>query len=230
MLVDFVLRTAEQSAEDIVEPLISAGIDGVIFDNEDSALAEAISSSTLHGFPAHVYGEDGAYIMLISEDDIEMKSLSLSDWLKTLETTEGVAIASHPYDRSQGRPWGDRIYRLKGLSAVAATASNAARSRDQLARTAARKLGLSTVAGSFGDSSAVGHLATVIDTDGVSATDVINALKSKETLVCRLESADTPYTPPTEPSFERSSARGGERNRRDDQRGSGRGRRGPRRR
>ena len=73
MLVDFVLRTAEQSAEDIVEPLISAGIDGVIFDNEDSALAEAISSSTLHGFPAHVYGEDGAYIMLISEDDIEMK-------------------------------------------------------------------------------------------------------------------------------------------------------------
>ena len=207
VLVDFVLRTAEQSTEDIIQPLVNAGIGAVIFDGEDTALEAAINDSSLQGFAADVYARDGAYLMLLGTKRISHNSTELSDWLETLEDFDGIALASHPYDRSQGRPWGDRIYRLKGLSAVATTTHEATSSRDQLAQTAAKKLGARNIGGSFGNGAALGHIATVIDTNGNARSDMIEALNAKETLVCRLESADSPYTPIEEPARTQRSSR-----------------------
>ena len=230
VLIDFVLRTAEQSTQDIIQPLVNAGISAVVFDGDDTALEAAINDSSLHGFAADVYAKDGAYLMLLGEERTTQNSTELSDWLETLSEFEGTALASHPYDRAQGRPWGDRIYRLKGVSAVATTTHEAASSRDQLAQTAAKKLGARGIGGSFGNGAALGHIATVIDADGNSRSDIIDALNAKETLVCRLESADSPCTPVEEPARSQRSSRDSRDNQRGGRRDSGRQRRGPRRR
>ena len=230
VLVDFVLRSAEQSTQDIVQPLLDAGITAVVYDGEDSALEAAIESSTLTGFAADVYADDGAYLMLLGAEGSVQTGTDFSEVSEMLRQFEGAALASHPYDRTQGRPWGDRIYRLRGLSAVATTTQSAAHSRDKLAQTAAKKLDINSVAGSFGNGAAVGQIATVVDTDAPTRSALIEALNSKETLICRLESADTPYTPMQEPPRPQRSSRESRDDRRGGRRDSGRQRRGPRRR
>lgn len=225
------MRSAEESTQEIVAPLLSAGISGVVFDRSDEELASAIADVQLHAFPADVFSEDGALLFVLAETAPSFAGNELSDWLGAIDGLDCAAIANHPYDRSQGRPWGDRVYRLRGVSALATTTWEAAASRDKLAQTAAKKLGTNNLGGSFGNSEALGHIATLFEMNNTDLPGLIAAIRSKQSLVCRLESADTEYQPLVEPKPTPSGPRDNHRSRRGSQRDSGgRGRgRGPRR-
>ena len=227
MLVDFVLRTTEQTAEEIVNALVDAGIEGVVYDSSDSTLSTAVEKSALAGYAASVYREDGAALFALGSQPIDAASDDLEAWQNALTSFDGAVIASHPYDRTQGRPWGDRIYRLKGVTHVATTSGALERSRDKLAVAVANKKALGCVSGSMGDKSALGKIATFIDQDTDTLSGLLAALEEKRTLNCQLESAEQPYVPMEEPR-----ERPGFRSDRDRERGRDRGRqgRGPRRR
>ena len=118
LLKDFVLRTTEQTAEEIVNALVDAGIEGVVYDSSDSTLSTAVEE-VLAGYAASVYQEDGAALFALGSQPIDAAS-DLEAWQNV--EFDGAVIASHPYDRTQGRPWGDRIYR-QGCHHVATTSA-----------------------------------------------------------------------------------------------------------
>lgn len=229
LLIDFILRTPTQAPETVVESLASAGVDGVVYDMSDTALSEAINNSELTGYEANVYVDDGAVLFALTDTPSTIDSSALETWTDQVQAADALVIASHPYDRSQGRPWGDRVYRLAGLTHLVTNSPGNARSRDQLALTVAKKRDLGTISASMHHNDAIGSTATVLSVDGHQRADILEALKSNKTLGIRMESADTPYVEPVEPSPQRSShSRDGGR-RGNDRRGRGRDTRGQRR-
>ena len=235
MLIDFVLRTPDQTADELVQSLVEGGIEAVVFDGNDNALGSALTDSTITGFPASIYQDEAAILFALGTNQIDAASDDLESWQAAITDFDGAIIANHPYDRNQGRPWGDRIYRLKGLTHVATTSNAGERSRDKLAVSVATKRSLGCISGSMGDRNAVGKLATFVDEDSINLEGLLSALSDHRTLNCELEDANTPYVPREEPKerpgFRAESDRDGGRDR-----GRGRGRdrgrqgRGPRRR
>jgi hypothetical protein len=195
----------------------------------DTALSGAIENSTLTGYPASVFIDDGAALFALPKTPTAISGDDLDAWTSEATTSDALVIASHPYDRSQGRPWGDRIYRLAGLTHIVASSASAERSRDQLALTVAKKRNLGIVAASMSNTASRGLTATVLNVDGQQRSDVIEALKGHCTLSIRMESASTPYVEPIESTPQRASrprddGRGNDRREhgRNQRRGSGR--------
>ena len=203
MLIDFILRSADQAPEALIESLLSAGINGVVYDVNDTALSEAVISSDLTGYQASVFIDDGAALFALSESPAVMSGNDLETWSSQAKAAGAIVVASHPYDRSQGRPWGDRVYRIAGLTHVVATSTE--RSRDQLALTVAKKRNLGTIAASISNAEARGLAATVLKTEGQERADLIQALATNSTVCIRMESASSPYVEPIEPSPQRAS-------------------------
>ncbi len=194
----------------------------------DAPLSEAINNSELSGYPASVYVDDGAVLFALADTPSALSNDTLETWTSDAKAAEALVIASHPYDRSQGRPWGDRVYRLDGITHVVTNSPANERSRDQLALTVAKKRNLGTISASLNHHEGIGTTATVLKVDSPQRGDVIEALKSNKTLGIRMESADTPYVEPVEPSPQRSS-RPRDGGRGNDRRGRGRDNRGHRR-
>lgn len=205
MLIDFILRSSDQAPEALIESLSSSGINGVVYDMNDTALSGAIENSTLTGYPASVYTDDGAALFALSDTPASLSGDDLETWSSEAKAAGALVIASHPYDRSQGRPWGDRVYRLAGLTHVVTTSASTEHSRDQLALTVVKKRNLGTVAASMGNAASKGLTATVLKIDGQARANVIEALKGHCTLSIRMESASTPYVEPIESTPQRAS-------------------------
>lgn len=205
----------------VIESLSSAGVDGVFYDMNDTALSEAINNSDLAGYEANVFVDDGAVLFALTETPSTIDNNTLETWSDQAQSADALVIASHPYDRSQGRPWGDRVYRLAGLTHVVTSSPSNESSRDQLALTVAKKRNLGTVSASMNNHEAIGTIATVLNVDGQQRSVVLDALKDNLMLGIRMESADTPYVEPEEPSPQRNS-RPRDNGRSSDHRGRGR--------
>lgn len=146
---------------------------------------------------------------------------------------DGVLVASHPYLREGGGAMGDKIYFLKGLSAVQTRVGRGELSWDAMADRAADKKRLTRVGSSSGAMKHIGAAATAVPGEVGDQAALVDALRSGPTLVVEFDDPAAPRDrrpPRREPRGdrdERGPRRGrGERRGRDDRGGRrGRGRR-----
>ncbi|MGB0646715.1 MAG: hypothetical protein ACPGQS_06025 [Bradymonadia bacterium] len=228
MLIDFIMRSDTQDPKEMVDSLVASGIQGVVYDVNDQPLNESIEESDLVGYGASVFKDDGAALIALAETATNLTSDSVEEWVAEAQSCEALIIASHPYDRSQGRPWGDRIYRISGLTHIVTSAASNESSREQLALTVAKKKNVGKLSASMTNANLQGQVGTMLKVSSSARAEVCDALREHALLGIRMESADTPYVEPIEPS-PRSSSRSNDRGRsgrRDQDRGGRRQRRG----
>ncbi|MEE2786724.1 MAG: hypothetical protein VX589_05245 [Myxococcota bacterium] len=150
----------------------------------------------------------------------------------------GLLIGSHPYFRQDESPMGDRIYRVKGLTALVANRGQGPLSWDRLAQEAAQKHQIPAVASGGGTSANLGRAAIALDDSVKTVSALADALASNAFMIIEFDETNDRRTRETAPaSPRRDDGRGGRgprsndrdrRPRRDDRR-SGKGGRGPRR-
>ena len=112
MLIDFVVRSKEELP--YRRAITESGIDCVVFDVNDSAFARALDAEGIIGVPGVALTHETSFLMALPIEAPESGLDTIEAWQDTIGEMNGIAVASHPYDRENGRPWGDRIYKLKG--------------------------------------------------------------------------------------------------------------------
>ena len=222
------MRSETQNPKEMVDSLVASGIQGVVYNVNDQVLDEAIEESNLVGYGASVFTDDGAALVALAKTTINLSGETVEEWVAEAQSSEALIIASHPYDRSQGRPWGDRIYRISGLTHLVTSAASNESSREQLALTVAKKKNLGKLSASLTIVDLQGQVGTMLKVSSADQAEVYGALRENALLGIRMESADVPYVEPIEPS-PRASSRSNDRGRggrRDQDRGGRRQRRG----
>ena len=232
MLIDFVVRSKEELPQKTARSLAESGIDCVVFDVNDSAFSKALDAEGIIGIPGVALTHETSFLMALPVESPECGVDSIEAWQDTMGEIDGIAVASHPYDRDNGRPWGDRIYKLKGVTHVCAPLRTVSASRNQLAEHAAQKLDLGHLTFSLGNQKLRGQVATCLVTQSSERSAIVDALRENKTLGCSIQDASSEYSPiPDPPRFAASDdrrARGPRQGRND--RGNGRSRRDGRRR
>ena len=208
MLIDFVVRSKEELPQQTAQSLAESGIDCVVFDVNDSAFARALDAEGIIGVPGVALTHETSFLMALPIEAPESGLDTIEAWQDTIGEMNGIAVASHPYDRENGRPWGDRIYKLKGLTHVCAPLRTVSPSRNQLAEQAAQKLGLGHLTFSLGDQKLRGQVATCLVTESSERRAIVDALRENATLGCSIQDATSEYQPiPDPPKFSSSDER-----------------------
>lgn len=246
MIIDVHACPGDMSPEAFARACHDAGLDAVVVaDNcrtdRLDAFIDALGEADVLGFAGvRLPLERGALVAIPRVDDDAFRRAkwdgpwSAEDAAQRLADFDGLVIISHPYDRGDGPPMGDRVYRLAKIAGAIETKIGRGEMRwDAMADSAAQSRGLSRLGTSSGDPKRLGVAATIVPGIPETEAELVEALTAL-TLVVEFDDPaaprdrTVPEPAPREdrgPRGDRERGRGG---RRDDRRG-GRGDRGDRR-
>ena len=202
MLIDFVVRNKDEDAAHVAKVLAESGVDLVVFDRDDEPLQKAIEVEGLHGLAAVALRDESAVLLAFGTEMPQQRIESVAQWNELNTAFAGVVAINHPYDRRSGRPWGDRVYRVKGLTHISAFLRDAEPARNQLASAAAQKLSAGSIYGSWASVALRGKTATFLNTDGPKTSAVVEAMLQQRTLGCHMQSIGEVYSPLSDPPRE----------------------------
>jgi len=236
MLIDLHANPGDLTPENFATVVADAGLSAVVITRTNRADGLTDYAEALRGVGVDAYFgvelalDKGMVVYIPRTADAAFEDTQWtqgsSRWTveevnERLANEDGAIIAAHPYFRDDHPGLGDRVYRVKGLSAIVTRVGRGSQGWDTLAEQAAQKRGLTQLGSSGGDSKFLGAAATVMDDEVTSQSALVDALKSGPTMVLEMDD-------PSQPRDRRPPARSTPDDRRDRDsrgRGDGRGRR-----
>ena len=167
--------------------VVDSGMNGVVVAQTQtveglSDYLKSLEDSAITAFAGVELSLAKGQIVFIPNDGLD--GLEAVDWTnggepwsndtlsELIEKVPGILIASHPYFRKDESPMGDRIYRVKGLSAIVANRGEGPLSWDRLAQEAAQKHNVPALGSGGGAADNIGRAAIAVEgqVQTVSAT------------------------------------------------------------